>query len=389
MAPMSRRQLLKTGLGACALSSAPALGFKHGSQREENELMLGKEVKLRGDGLALSPEEYSRLLARLTESGAVEADYYSNGGAVEQMEKRFAEILGKERAVFFPTGTLANHVAVRELAGNDRRVIVQAESHVYNDSGDCIQTVSGLNLIPLAKGEATFSVEEVEGVLRRTSAGRVKTNVGVISIENPVRRKLGEVFDYEEMKKIATLARDQGIRMHLDGARLFIASAVTGIPIIDYSKLFDTVYISLYKYFNAASGAVLAGPAEMLDGIYHMRRMFGGGLPQVWPFAAVAAYFLDGFIERFSKAMTAFENLIQGLESKGFKIDRITNGTNICQLRWNKKVSKEDFRQRLLAKDVILSEPAAEFDGFILTGNETITRMETGRLVEFFVEASK
>ena len=389
MARMSRRQLLKTGLGACALSSAPALGFSRRSQQGENKFMFGKEVKLRGDGLSPSPEEYAGLLAQLTENGGVEADYYSNGGAVEQMEKRFAEILGKERAVFFPTGTLANHVAVRELAGSDRRVIVQAESHIYNDSGDCIQTVSGLNLIPLAKGEATFSVEEVEGALRRTAAGRVKTNVGVISIENPVRRKLGQVFDYEEMKKISALAKERGIRMHLDGARLFIASAVTGIPVIDYSKLFDTVYISLYKYFNAASGAVLAGPAEMLDGIYHMRRMFGGGLPQVWPFAAVAGYFLDGFIERFHVAMAAFEKFIEGIVNKGFKIDRIPDGTNICQLRWNKKVSKDEFRSRLLGKGVDLYDPAAYFDGFILTCNETITRIETGRLVELFVEAAR
>ncbi len=389
MARMSRRQLLKTGLGACALSSAPAFGFSKSLQQGENKFMFGKEVKLRGDGLSPSPEEYAGLLAQLTENGGVEADYYSNGGAVEQMEKRFAKILGKERAVFFPTGTLANHVAIRELAGSDRRVIVQAESHVYNDSGDCIQTLSSLNLIPLAKGEATFTVGEVEGALRWTAAGRVKTDVGVISIENPVRRKLGKVFDYDEMKKIAALAKERGIRMHLDGARVFLASAVTGIPVIDYSKLFDTVYISLYKYFNAASGAVLAGPAEMLDGIYHMRRMFGGGMPQVWPFAAVAGYFLDGFFERFRTAMSAFEELIKGLQSAGFKIDRIENGTNYCMLRWNMKVSKEEFRRRLLEKCIELLDPAANFDGFILCANETITRMETGRLVESFVDAAK
>src|SRR5436190_16714698 len=114
-----------------------------------------------GDGLHLSPQEYARLLARLTEAG-VEADSYSIGGVVEKLEARMAAALGKEAAVWLPTGTLANHVAVRMLAGNRRRVLVQAESHLFNDCGDCAQTLSGLHLVPLARGKGSFTLQDVE-----------------------------------------------------------------------------------------------------------------------------------------------------------------------------------------------------------------------------------
>ena len=90
----------------------------------------------------------------------------------------------------------------------------------------------------------------------RRNDARVATPVGVISIESPVRRAHGEVFDFAEMQRIAAFARERRIGLHLDGARVFLATAYTGITPAEYSALFDTVYVSLYKYFNAAGGAV-------------------------------------------------------------------------------------------------------------------------------------
>jgi len=138
-------------------------------------------------------------------------------------------------------------------------------------------------LIPLGPERATFTLAEVKAEVARAEEGRVSTPVGVISIESPVRRVLGEVFDFAEMQRIAAFARGSGIGLHLDGARLFLASAYTGIAPARYAALFDTVYVSLYKYFNAASGAVLAGPRQLLENLCHQRRMFGGGLRQSWP----------------------------------------------------------------------------------------------------------
>ena len=133
-----------------------------------------------------------------------------------------------------PTGTLANHLAVRALAAGSSRVIVQDESHLYQDEGDCAQTLSNLTLMPLAEGRATFTADDVQRVLDQTEAARVSSRVSVISIETPVRRKQGERFDAAEMKKIVALARREGIRLHLDGARLFLQAAYTGESVADY-----------------------------------------------------------------------------------------------------------------------------------------------------------
>ena len=106
-------------------------------------------VQLRSDGLALSPVAYAALLARLAETGGIAPNDYSRGGVVEELEARMAALLGKEAAVFMPSGTLANHLALRLLARGGRRVLVQRESHLYNDEGDCAQQLSGLTLVPL------------------------------------------------------------------------------------------------------------------------------------------------------------------------------------------------------------------------------------------------
>ena len=233
------------------------------------DLSEDRRVHFCSDGLALSPAEYAQLLSGLASDGGVTADEFSRGGIVATLEERMAAMLGKEMAVFIPSGTLANNLALRLLARRGRRVLVQRESHIYNDSGDCAHELSGLTLVPLAPERATFTLAEVAAEVARAEEGRVSTPVGVISIESPVRRVLGEAFDFAEMQRIVLFAREKQIGLHLDGARLFLASAYTGISPQRYAELFDTVYVSLYKYFNAAGGAILAGPRELLDGLYH------------------------------------------------------------------------------------------------------------------------
>ena len=173
-------------------------------------------VDFTGDGIPLTPSQYADLLARLASSGGIVADEYSRGGAVEALEARFAALLGKEAAVFMPSGTLANQLAVRKLAGPRRRVVVQEQSHLYNDTGDCVAQLSQLTLLPLAAGKATFTWEDVERALERTASGRVATEVGVISIESPVRRLHGEAFDFGQMRRVSEEARKRGVALHLD-----------------------------------------------------------------------------------------------------------------------------------------------------------------------------
>ncbi|MBS1828043.1 MAG: hypothetical protein JST93_22225 [Acidobacteria bacterium] len=333
------------------------------------------------DGIPLTTAEYSTILSKLR----IQKDNYSQHGVVEELEKRVAADLGKEAAVWMPTGTLANHLAVRFLAGDRRRALVQAESHLWNDCGDCVQTLSGINMIGLAPGKATFRLEEVEEMARRGAGSRVAVPIGAIQIETPVRRKDGERFDFEEMRRISAWARDHKVGMHLDGARLHLEAGHTGIALKEYSALFDTVYISMYKYFNAASGAILAGPKAMLENAFHVRRMFGGGLAQSWPFAAVALHYYEGFSDRYRKAVETGESVISTLSKDGgFDITRIERGSNIFRFRPN-GVNPPVYQQRLELAGITATPPQNGW--FLLRVNETWNRASASDIVARFRKA--
>ena len=371
MKPMSRRTFVASG---AALPVVTTLGVP-GGYSEPSEGRPGSNHRRRepridftGDGQAFSPADYAQALTEILTETGVDPDYYSLGGVVTQLEERMASVLGKERAVFLATGTLANHLAVRIQARGRPRVLVQEDSHLYNDSGDCSTVLSGLNLIPLAQGVGTFTLEEVEAAATRAGGGRVRTDIGVISIESPIRRRLGELFDYGEMKRVCGFAREHGISTHLDGARLFMASGYTGISPQEYASHFDTVYVSMWKYFNAPSGAILAGPRALLDDLFHERRMFGGALPQAWPLAALALRYIDGFQERFAAGVAASEELISAMNGMpGVRVERVANGSNVFKLHLN-GVDPAVVRGRLVERDIYVPGPSGSFAGHRTAG---------------------
>lgn len=342
-----------------------------------------KVVHTSGDGIGITPREYAALLNRLCQGRDVDNDNYLLGGEVAAFERHWAALLRKETAVFMPSGTLANQLALRVLAGTKRRVIVPELSHIYNDTGDACQTLSGLTLLPLGPGRATFTRADVEAVLTRTAGGRVRTDIGAIVIESPIRRLSGRMFDWQEAKRIAVLARDQGIAMHLDGARLFIASAYTGVSPAEYAAQFDTVYVSLWKYFNCGIGAILAGPKRILDGMFHVRRMFGGNLATGWHAALVARHFMDGFEDRLKSAVKVSETFYAAMEKHPrLAIERIPNGTNLTRVTF-KGVNVAEVAKRLADRGVAMSAPARS--ATITFGvNETWNRMSAADLIRAF-----
>lgn len=388
MSGIERRQFLRTGSAAMLVPGAfihPSINEAAGSTstQQANE----HHIRMSGDGLGLDPIELARVWMELAENGRIQPDSYSNGGSVAILEEECARILGKERAVFMPTGTLANQLAVRALSGGSGRVVVQEESHLYNDSGDCVQTLSGLNLIPLGADRSTFTLDELEEAVNRSESGRVTTPITVISIESPVRRRFGECFDEKELSDIVEFAKRREIGLHLDGARLFLQSAYTGRSVEDYASLFDTVYVSLYKYFNAPSGAILAGPRNLLDNMFHTRRMFGAGLPAAWPFASIATRYLTGFTERFRDAIAISESVIKVLQNHdSFQVQRRSSGTNLFSLRM---LGREPgrFIENLEAQGITGVRRFGTPNEFLLSVNETWNRTDADSLARKFVTA--
>ena len=377
---ITRRELVHT-LGAAAgvawlPCSSAAAAFAAPEDSADRTVYMG------GDGVPLSPRAFTALLDRLTQAADVAEDNYLLGGEIARFEQHWATLLGKETAVFMPSGTLANNLALGALAGSRRRVIVPEMSHVYNDTGDACQTLSNLTLMPLAAGTATFTVRDVEAVLARTASGRVATEVGAILIESPIRRLSGQMFDWDEARRLTAFARERGIGTHLDGARLFIASAYTGISPAAYAAPFDTVYVSLWKYFNSGIGAILAGPKRVLDGMFHARRMFGGNLAVGWPAAVVARHYMDGYLDRLKAAVAVSEDFYRAIAAHPkVRVTPIPNGTNLRRVTVS-GVDLKAVQQRLAERQIRMPGGA---DGTLTFGvNETWTRTTGAELARAF-----
>jgi threonine aldolase len=378
MATFNRRALLQ------AAGAVTASRVARGAQTGAGD--SGKRVYLTGDGLNLSPAEYAKLLMRLSTQEGFKPDVYLAGGAVEQLEQRFATLLGKEGALFLPTGTLANHLAVRLLAGDKRHVLVQEQSHLYRDESDCAQLLSGLNLVPLSPGQAAMTLDGVAKACEIAADPPYPVPVGAISIESPVRRRMGEVVDFEEMKKISAYAREKQIGLHLDGARMYVASPFTGVSPERYSELFDTVYVSLYKYFNAPFGAVLAGPKSLIQKAATLRRQFGSGLLHAWESAAVAGYYLEGFSERYQTAVRNGEALLRLLEGTGrFTVERVNPGSNVIGLRLTTGTADE-LQKRLAPAGIVIRGAKGSAQTWIQI-NETINRRPAEEIAKEFEKA--
>lgn len=380
---MNRREFVAaTGLTAAGVSrETVARPTPAGSSK------LFRRVSFSADGIDLDPLEYATVLLDTAREGKLEADRYSRGGMVEGIERQFAELLGKPRALFLPTGTLANHLAVRRLATGGRRVLVQAESHLYNDSGDGAAVLSGLNLIPLAPGRSTFSLGEVEAWVERSAAGWVDGKVGVLCVESPVRRMDHAMFDFDELERICGYARGRGIRLHMDGARLFNLPLHSSRTVKEHAALFDTVYVSLKKHFNGSAGAILAGDEDVIEGLFHVRRMFGGSLPHAWPLIGVVPRYVDTYMEEYARAWRVAEELLAGIApDHRFVVQRVPNGTSRFLLTVA-EAAPQRFSDRLSKRGIVLPSPRPGTSTFPMQVNPTLARTTSTALLQAFTEA--
>ena len=207
-------------------------------------------------------------------------------------------------------------------------------------------------------------------------------------IENPVRRANGTAVPLETIMEIADYCKSNDYNMHLDAARIHFAEAYHSNSLKQYAAPFDTVYISLYKYFNASGGAVLCGDAELIDKMHHQIKILGGTMYQSWMNTAMALHFLDGITERFQKLAEVSREIVNDLnQSDKISIKAYENGTNIFELSLNKSVDIGRFVSYLDSKHNIWLRPPNENGMIRLSFNESILQRPKDEIVGAILSA--
>ncbi|SFS07136.1 L-threonine aldolase [Dyella sp. OK004] len=384
---MDRRDFLRSSLSvgaATALwSGAMPAAFAAGSPKSpQDPQSINRAVILQGDNVPHYGRDVLARLDTILQKRDKASDFYLRGGAVEELEQRFAKLLGKEDAAFLSTGTLANQVALRLLCGEKRRALVQQESHVYCDESDAVTTLSAINLVPLAPGRAAPTLAEVDAAITVSEKAAYPLPIGAISLESPVRRADGAMVPFETVQAIAERARVKGIGMHLDGARLLLNSGADGFSAAKYAAPFDTVYVSLYKYLDAPFGAILAGNKATMAKARDTRHIFGGTIFHGWQSALLAMDSLDGFEQRFAKVRAAGDRVLAGLATlDGYTVQRVEQGTNIHFLQVAEG-RRQGLAERLRKADVMIGDL---HEGRVaLTFNETLLRKSPDAIVKAF-----
>ncbi|KIC95426.1 threonine aldolase family protein [Flavihumibacter solisilvae] len=381
----NRRNFLKTAGSAIVPVLMPA-GTLFAATARPQEAPAVRPVRFFGDGETFEPEDYINELAKLNAKGRIERDRYGTGGVVAALEKKFTEITGKESAIFMPSGTMANQLAIAVLSGESSKVFVQDTSHVFRDEADAAQSVFSKRLYPLAPGETYFTARQLQDTIESLPNEEVfRTGIGAVSIENPVRRTDGRQVPIDEIRKISTYCRSNNIKLHLDGARLFMASAWSGVPIKEYASHFDTVYVSLYKYFGASAGAVLCGSKDVIGKMGHLVKVHGGSMYSNWANAAMALHRLDGFEERLQSAVRRSEEIFASLNKiPGIRVSALSGGTNIYTLELAKEIDGRKLQEKLNKEfNVRMPRPNDKGQGQLMV-NETLLYQSADYVIDAF-----
>jgi len=380
---VNRRNFLKaSGLSLlpAVLPAAPVL-----ANNVNKKLIAANEpvVKLFGDGEFYDGLPYLEQLQAANSKQQIKVDRCGLGGAVEELEKKFEAITGKEKAIYMPSGTMANQLAIAMLSGENTKVFVQDTSHVYRDEADAAQSIFNKRLMPLAKNQTFFTADELKKAIENLDSEEVfKSGLGCVSIENPVRRTDGRMIPIDELKKISEYCRSKNIKLHLDGARIYMASAWSGVSIKEYASYFDTVYISLYKYLGASGGAILCGERSLIEKMPHMIKIHGGNMFGNWLNAAMASYKLEGIEERLQEAIKRSKEIFASLNQiPGIKISPLDGGTNIYSMTFPNGIQGQKFGESLNGYFIRMPRPNENNEAKISV-NETLLYREPKYIID-------
>jgi threonine aldolase len=273
-----------------------------------------KVVDLRSDTVT-KPTEKMRMAMFSAEVGD---DVLGDDPTVKKLERLSAEIFGKESALFFPSGSMANATAVKVHTNEGDEVIVEEKSHIYLMEMGHLAFISRVIPRPVRSNRGNLDIEEVKKTIRFSRAYTPKTSL--ICVENTHNYWGGAVVDIENLREIWKIGEEYGLKVHLDGARIFNASVYSGIPVRGYAKYAHSVMFSLSKGLSAPIGSVLVGDAEFIEKARRIRKLLGGGMRQVGVIAAAGIIALTEMVDRLDedhrKARIFAEGL--GLDPKLF-----------------------------------------------------------------------
>ncbi len=281
-------------------------------------------IDLRSDTVTKPTPEMRKAMAE----AEVGDDVYGEDPTVNALQEKVAKLLGKESALFVPSGTMANQLAIRSQTQPGDEVIIEATSHSYNFEGGGGAALSGIQFNCLKGDRGILEPSQIEEAIRPDDHHYPVTKL--ICLENTHNRAGGSIYPLEKMNSIYALAKSKGLLVHLDGARLWNASVATGIKPSVYAQYADSVSVCLSKGLGAPVGSLIVGSKGLIDRAHRFRKMFGGGMRQAGIIAAAGIYALDHHIERLREDHQNAKRLAMGLkEFKGVSINPNHVETNI------------------------------------------------------------
>lgn len=275
-------------------------------------------------------------------------DVLGDDPTVHELESFVAKLLGKEAAVFMPSGTMTNQVALRAHTEPGDEIILESQSHIYYYESGAPAALSGLMCRLIDGDHGVFTASDVLKVLRPADEHWPPTKV--VCLENTHNRGGGKIYPLAEIEAIAQVCRDRGLKLHLDGARFWNACIATGLSEAAYAQPFDTISVCFSKGLGAPVGSALAGPAEFIARSRRFRKMFGGGMRQAGMMAAGALYALHHHRERLADDHLNAQLLASGLQKiPGVTVDPVE--TNIVVIHVP-SISSATLVERLKTKGV-------------------------------------
>lgn len=223
-------------------------------------------------------------------------DVLGDDPTVIELQGRIAEMMGKPAACFVPSGTMANQCAIRAQTEPGDEVIAHADSHIIHYETGAPAALSGVMIRPLSGDLGLFTAADVEAAVRPVSSHFAKS--ALVVIENTHNRGGGSIWSLDAIRDVARVARTHNLRMHLDGARIWNASAATGIAPSEYARHFDTVSCCFSKGLGAPAGSAVCGSVEAIARVHRFRKMFGGAMRQAGILAQACLHALDHHRQR-------------------------------------------------------------------------------------------